>query len=395
MATFADVEQCPRKLIKSTKFARVYSLDDKFAVKTITTDFIVAPHDHVAEKSILYRVKEGVDSLDNDNRNNVQYVMELLDDRRLEDEVELLFPFYPLSLYELMRTQYKRVAHDQPKKKFNPYYDLTSSADSAAPVPARIHYKNCFDVDRDAHAFFLQIAKGLEYIHACGIIHRDVKPQNVMVDPHTRQLKITDFGISYDTHSAQQTTKELPTHKITDVSTSFYKAPELLLSVKNYGFEVDVWALLVLVSQWFQSGRDLAARSGASASVTSQLRDDFYMPALVDDGSQDGEAGSDVRLLLCIFERFGVPRLADWPEVAHYGSEDAFVGLFGSDGDGKCIQYSTRAEQLTRLGSMLPRLDEVSDGPQRNRILTTLLAMTPFQASQRISSAAIVASLQS
>jgi serine/threonine protein kinase len=41
----------------------------------------------------------------------------------------------------------------------------------------------------------LQICRALAYIHNCvGICHRDIKPQNVLVNPHTHQLKICDFG---------------------------------------------------------------------------------------------------------------------------------------------------------------------------------------------------------
>lgn len=394
MSTFADTEQYQRKLIKRTKFACIFNLGDKFAVKAITTDFIVAPHNHVAEKSILHKLRESVHSISDAQTDNSQYVIELLDDRKLEDEVELLFPFYPMSLYELMRSQYKRVDHQQPKKKFNPYYDLSNGAKGAESEaePTKVQYKNCFDINKDAHSYFLQIARGLEYIHSCGIIHRDVKPQNTMVDPITNQLKITDFGISYDTHSAQQTTNEPTDRKITDVSTSFYKAPELLLSVKNYGYEVDIWGLLILVSQWFQTGADVTPNR--HNKMASELGDDFYIPALVEDGSQDGETGSDVRLLMCIFERFGVPKLADWKEVEQFGSEGAFVGLFGAEGDGKYMQYCTHEQQLERLQSMLPRLGEISDASVKSRILETLLQMTPFQASRRISSAGIVAALQ-
>lgn len=41
---------------------------------------------------------------------------------------------------------------------------------------------------------FFQIFRALAYIHAIGVCHRDIKPQNLLVNPHTHQLKLCDFG---------------------------------------------------------------------------------------------------------------------------------------------------------------------------------------------------------
>ena len=44
-------------------------------------------------------------------------------------------------------------------------------------------------------SIFLQIFRALSYIHRCiGVCHRDIKPQNLLVNPHTHQVKLCDFG---------------------------------------------------------------------------------------------------------------------------------------------------------------------------------------------------------
>lgn len=46
--------------------------------------------------------------------------------------------------------------------------------------------------------YLLSISAGLEYCHSLGIIHLDVKPLNILVDPTTKTCKLCDFGASYN-----------------------------------------------------------------------------------------------------------------------------------------------------------------------------------------------------
>ncbi|XP_058275683.1 interferon-induced, double-stranded RNA-activated protein kinase isoform X2 [Hirundo rustica] len=84
---------------------------------------------------------------------------------------------------------------------------------------------------------FLQIVKGVEYIHSKGLIHRDLKPQNIFIS-HDDKVKIGDFGLV--TSVAFETLTE-------DRGTKSYMAPEQF-GVK-YGKEVDIYALGLI---WFE-----------------------------------------------------------------------------------------------------------------------------------------------
>lgn len=87
---------------------------------------------------------------------------------------------------------------------------------------------------RELRRFTYQLLRGLEFCHAHNVIHRDVKPENVLID-QSGMLKLCDFGFA-----RQMTSKG----KYTDyVATRWYRAPELLVGDVSYGRPVDVWAL--------------------------------------------------------------------------------------------------------------------------------------------------------
>jgi len=53
-------------------------------------------------------------------------------------------------------------------------------------------------------------AKGLEYLHACGIIHRDIAARNCLYNTTTNQLKIGDFGLAVHAAAYTATNERLP-----------------------------------------------------------------------------------------------------------------------------------------------------------------------------------------
>lgn len=80
-----------------------------------------------------------------------------------------------------------------------------------------------------------QIARGMLYLHALGICHRDVKPSNILVDPNTGVLKICDFG------SAKKLEQSQPS--ISYICSRFYRAPELIVGCTQYTTQIDIWGL--------------------------------------------------------------------------------------------------------------------------------------------------------
>lgn len=80
-----------------------------------------------------------------------------------------------------------------------------------------------------------QIFRALAYIHAIGVCHRDIKPQNLLVNPHTHQLKLCDFG------SAKVLVKGEP--NISYICSRYYRAPELIFGATEYTTAIDVWSV--------------------------------------------------------------------------------------------------------------------------------------------------------
>ncbi|KAK6918420.1 Protein kinase domain [Dillenia turbinata] len=83
--------------------------------------------------------------------------------------------------------------------------------------------------------YMYQICRALNYIHnVIGVTHRDIKPQNLLVNPHTHQLKLCDFG------SAKMLVRGEP--NISYICSRYYRAPELIFGATEYTTAIDLWS---------------------------------------------------------------------------------------------------------------------------------------------------------
>uniref|UniRef100_A0A7E4VK56 Protein kinase domain-containing protein n=1 Tax=Panagrellus redivivus TaxID=6233 RepID=A0A7E4VK56_PANRE len=123
--------------------------------------------------------------------------------------------------------------------------------------------------------FSFQILAGLEFLHNNSLIHRDMKPQNILVNKD-QSIRIADFGLvrNYSLHSTFTTT----------VVTLWYRAPELLLQC-GYNTAVDIWSAGCIILELFS-------------------REALF------------PVKTETEMLYSIMEKLGTPIPQDWPEGA-------------------------------------------------------------------------------
>ena len=89
------------------------------------------------------------------------------------------------------------------------------------------------------------LVHALNHCHSCNIIHRDIKPSNIMIS-NTGQFKLTDFGL------ARIYLNDITTNLSSQVSTRWYRAPEILFASTSYTPALDIWSLGVVIAEIIQ-----------------------------------------------------------------------------------------------------------------------------------------------
>ncbi|XP_047321292.1 casein kinase II subunit alpha-2-like [Impatiens glandulifera] len=89
--------------------------------------------------------------------------------------------------------------------------------------------------DFDIRYYIYELLKALEYCHSQGIMHRDVKPHNVMIDHEQRKLRLIDWGLAEFYHPGKEYNVR--------VASRYFKGPELLVDLQDYDYSLDLWSL--------------------------------------------------------------------------------------------------------------------------------------------------------
>nr|AOO87127.1 cyclin dependent kinase A [Kalanchoe daigremontiana] len=185
-----------------------------------------------------------------------------------------------------------------------------------------------FSKDQDLiKRFMYQILDGLSFCHSRRILHRDLKPQNLLIDQPTHTLKLADFGLA----RAFDVPLKTYTH---EVVTLYYRAPEILLGPHSYSTPVDIWAVGCIFAEMVN-----------------------FEPLFAGD--------SELNHLLSMFRILGTPNDDVWPGVSSYPFFKKTVFR----------QWSSQS-----LGTLLPNL--CSNG------IDLLSRMLCYDPSQRITAKA-------
>lgn len=136
------------------------------------------------------------------------------------------------------------------------------------------------DIDAATIQHFLRdLLKGVQYCHQRHVLHRDLKPQNLLIS-REKELKLGDFGLGR--------AFGIPVKKFThEVVTLWYRSPDVLLGSTQYGTPVDIWSVGCIFSE-MATGTPLFA------------------------GKNDADQ------LLRIFKFLGTPNNHVWPSLHQY-----------------------------------------------------------------------------
>jgi len=82
--------------------------------------------------------------------------------------------------------------------------------------------------------YIYQLARSLSYLHAMGVCHRDIKPQNLLVDEAHGVLKLCDFGSAKHLVPGEAS--------VAYICSRYYRAPELIMKATKYSTAIDMWS---------------------------------------------------------------------------------------------------------------------------------------------------------
>ena len=89
--------------------------------------------------------------------------------------------------------------------------------------------------DLDIRYYIRELLKALDFCHSRGIMHRDVKPHNIMIDHARKTLRLIDWGLAEFYHPG--------TKYNVRVASRYFKGPELLVDFQEYDYSLDMWSL--------------------------------------------------------------------------------------------------------------------------------------------------------
>lgn len=191
----SEVSYMDAKVIGNGSFGVVYQ------ARLCNTGELVAIKKVLQDKRFKNRELQIMRKLDHQNIVRLLYFFYSSGDKKDEVYLNLVLEFVPETVYKVSRHYSKN------KQTLPPIY---------------------------IKVYMYQLFRSLAYIHSQGVCHRDIKPQNLLLDPDSGILKLCDFG------SAKQLVRGEP--NVSYICSRYYRAPELIFGATDYTSQIDVWS---------------------------------------------------------------------------------------------------------------------------------------------------------
>lgn len=136
--------------------------------------------------------------------------------------------------------------------------------------------------------FLYQILRGLKYLHSSGILHRDIKPGNLLVNSNCL-LKVCDFGLA---RNEEPNENMIMTQ---EVVTQYYRAPELLTGATHYTQAVDIWSVGCIFAELLS--RKIMFQAQSPVQQLNQIIDLLGTPSLEDLNKAGASEGATKYIL--------------------------------------------------------------------------------------------------
>jgi serine/threonine protein kinase len=243
-------------------------------------------------------------------------IVELLDILHSPKKLTLVFEYLDSDLKKFLDTNI--VSNTQIKEK--------KKSTSAQEINDSYYYGEA--EDEVIKSFLYQLLKGVAYCHCKLVLHRDLKPQNLLIS-RRGQLKIADFGLARPFGAPVRSYSP-------EVVTLWYRSPDVLLGSKFYSTSIDMWSIGCIFAEMV-TGRPFAT----------------------------GNTPFDQ--LLKIQKILGTPTPSEWPEYEEYLTTAM---------DGNVIAKSQRQQLLSpvspmRFETLFPSLD--SDGIDLLKVIHSVI----------------------
>lgn len=168
--------------------------------------------------------------------------------------------------------------------------------------------------NEESHRFFHEMCSGIEYLHRNGIVHRDLKCENVLLNKKD-SVKIADFGFARRITASEKSK--------TYCGSAAYAAPELLQGVPYKGVIADIWSLGVIL--YIMCCSSMPFRDGNIKTLLSDQKAPLHIPSSVASTIADDARDLLTKILnFRLEERYTLPRIKDhaWMKRCSQGKFD-------------------------------------------------------------------------